>query len=328
MKTLYSIFIFISFLSISLNAQIHYVPNDFASIQEAIDNASDNDTILISTGTYLENLEVTKSLTIASEFLLSGDPDDIENTIIDGDSVATTIKVENILTDTVRFVGLKVTGGIGTMVVVEEAFGQSLLHGGGFFIDTVNAVKIDNCILTENKIVSDDNRGGGIYCNNSFLSVKNSEISENLVSGNSFLGEGAGIYLVNSYVFVENVDFIHNKSTLPSYGLGGAIYAKDSELTIDNSFFSMNENNEGGAFYSKDSNVEISNSVFDDNFGYFGSAISVSNSTLMECSFDNITVTNNISLSNNSLGAIGLSRVYGAIINSDISSNNSGYMTG
>jgi len=62
-----------------------YVPIEYTDIQKAIDNASDGDTIIIENGSYNENLVVSnKRLTIASNYYLSNDPNDIQTTIIDG----------------------------------------------------------------------------------------------------------------------------------------------------------------------------------------------------------------------------------------------------
>ena len=44
-----------------------YVPDDYALIQDAVDAASPGDTIIVREGTYEENIEVYKSLTIRSE---------------------------------------------------------------------------------------------------------------------------------------------------------------------------------------------------------------------------------------------------------------------
>jgi nitrous oxidase accessory protein NosD len=41
-----------------------YVPGDHAKIQQAVDNASAGDTIIVRDGTYTENVDVDKSLTI------------------------------------------------------------------------------------------------------------------------------------------------------------------------------------------------------------------------------------------------------------------------
>ena len=44
-----------------------YVPDNYSTIQAAVDAASPGDTIIVSEGTYEENIEVYKRLTIRSE---------------------------------------------------------------------------------------------------------------------------------------------------------------------------------------------------------------------------------------------------------------------
>ena len=44
-----------------------YVPEVHAGIQWAVDNATDGDTIIVRDGTYSENIDVNKRLTIKSE---------------------------------------------------------------------------------------------------------------------------------------------------------------------------------------------------------------------------------------------------------------------
>ena len=48
------------------NATI-YVPDNYAKIEWAVDNASAGDTIIVRDGTYTEHVYVNKSLTIQSE---------------------------------------------------------------------------------------------------------------------------------------------------------------------------------------------------------------------------------------------------------------------
>ena len=46
---------------------IEHVPGDYATLQDAIDSASEGDSILVADGTYTENVNVYKPLTIKSQ---------------------------------------------------------------------------------------------------------------------------------------------------------------------------------------------------------------------------------------------------------------------
>jgi len=52
---------------VSASRSTIYVPDDYSSIQEAVDGASAGDTVLVRPGVYIENIDVDKSLTIQSE---------------------------------------------------------------------------------------------------------------------------------------------------------------------------------------------------------------------------------------------------------------------
>ena len=82
-------FLFILF-NISVNyADIFRIPLDYPSIQEGINAASTNDTILIDQGTYpADGLLVNKPLTIGSLFIINQDLAVIENTIIQATPIA------------------------------------------------------------------------------------------------------------------------------------------------------------------------------------------------------------------------------------------------
>jgi nitrous oxidase accessory protein NosD len=60
------------------------VPGDFASIQAAHDAADSGDTILVAPGTYMGPITITKAVTLASQFLTTGDKSFITSTVLDG----------------------------------------------------------------------------------------------------------------------------------------------------------------------------------------------------------------------------------------------------
>ncbi len=67
-------------------AAVIRVPQDFASIQEAIAAANNDDTIILAPGTYTltETVLVNKRITLTSEYMNTEDDQDIDNTIITG----------------------------------------------------------------------------------------------------------------------------------------------------------------------------------------------------------------------------------------------------
>jgi len=61
------------------------VPEDYATIQEAINSASNGDVIIVDNGTYYENINFNGlEITVASKFYNTGNLNDIYNTIING----------------------------------------------------------------------------------------------------------------------------------------------------------------------------------------------------------------------------------------------------
>ena len=99
------------------------VPADHAKIQDAINSAATlGDTIIVAPGRFYENLRYFgKNVVVASNYLLSNDPQDILNTIIDGsqysnvDSAATVVVVDG-ETSAAELVGFVITGGKGSII--------------------------------------------------------------------------------------------------------------------------------------------------------------------------------------------------------------------
>ena len=74
---------------------LHKVPEQYTTIQSAIDVSANGDTILINDGTYVENLIIQdKYITLSSLMLIDEDQSHISNTIIDGNLNGSTIQLE------------------------------------------------------------------------------------------------------------------------------------------------------------------------------------------------------------------------------------------
>ena len=79
--------IILSLLSFCLNTTI-FVPHDYSSIQEAINVSIDNDSIIVSQGTYFENINFN-----GKRIILLGE--DKETTIINGSQNGSVVTFES-----------------------------------------------------------------------------------------------------------------------------------------------------------------------------------------------------------------------------------------
>ncbi len=215
-----------SFFTFHLSeAQILHVPADYPTIQSAVDAAGCGDTVLVSPETYLENIVILgndKTITLASEFLFSGDTNDINNTIIDASEpqnpnygMAIFIKNQDSTLDT-RIIGFTITGGTGYYIT----------NGGG--INTIKATPniefnhIQNCSATGNFAF-----GGGIRIGNTggdtskVCLIRNNVIKNCTIYNANQIGIGAGIGLENVSADIEDNQIINNIITGDSNAITG-----------------------------------------------------------------------------------------------------------
>ena len=196
-----------------LSAAIIHIPDDYTRIQEGINVAENGDTILISPGTYYENLLVTKELTIASEFIINGDKSVIEGTIIDGqtNAVFTVTQpkngISNIIGLTIRNGddGLMVSAPINLLNNIITGCDDGIDYetgGGGLCKNNIfrnnfdDGIDLDGTLLyiiIENNIVA-DNEDDGIEIrlhsykgSPSYCRISNNEIYNNDEDGIQFI---------------------------------------------------------------------------------------------------------------------------------------------
>jgi len=176
---------FVLIVSVSVSATIIVIPGDYLTIQAGINASSDGDTVLVKPGIYEENINfLGHRITLASLFLTTGNPEYIEETIIDGTSSGSVVTFENGEDSTTVIVGFTIRNGYA-------------YDGGGIYCYNSNPI-ISNNIIGWNECYGDNNSGGGIYCHNSNPLISNNLITENIACW------GGGICLLSSNSIISN----------------------------------------------------------------------------------------------------------------------------
>jgi predicted GH43/DUF377 family glycosyl hydrolase len=273
------------------------VPGDFATIQAAIDEATDGDLVLVDEGTYYENINFKgKAITVASHFYVDEDTSHISKTIIDGSQpedpdAASVVYFGSGEDSNSVLCGFTIKGGTGT---INNYNGYNSNDGGGISI-FYSGAKIINNIVKKNvlKNASVDNFGAGIAAvggskdhiiirDNVF---KDNEIHFESLSGSGW-GAGAGLGTEGTLLFEKNI-VEHNKIEAIAHSVGGGIvvdgnFGLDGYTTINSNIITNNEanhrmnlsdmNQRGGGVAVNYANVILTNNIITNNFsqGYGG----------------------------------------------------------
>jgi parallel beta-helix repeat protein len=162
----------------------------YTTIQEAINNATNGDTIYVYSGTYTENIVIDKSIILTGE--------NKQNTILKGSTSGDIIKITS---ENVQISGFTIKNPIGTDVKCLKLLEaenciitNNIIQNGNDGIFMINS---NNNIIKENTIENNDANGIYAYlCNNN-------EIYKNTIRNNNV----RGIYLLNS-----NTNLIYQNS--------------------------------------------------------------------------------------------------------------------
>ncbi len=256
------------FLAGTLVSQAHaatyYVPDNYATIQAAIDGVANGDTIMVRPGTYQENLYISKPLDLIST-------DGPEVTVIDGGAKGRVI----------YYYGDPAYGTLdGFTITNGKAY-----SGAGIFLYRTDPV-ISNCIITGNYA----NNGAGIYAYYGAVTrVYDTEISDNHATY-----YGGGAYTLIGVVFAYRTVWSNNTAGYGG-GAGAAIYYCSTIGVTDSYVVDNYAERFGGAMYAQGSScgayVWANNSVIAGNvseekggatyLGYRGSAF-YRNSTVVD----------------------------------------------
>lgn len=265
MKTTLSMLFRLLFVLVSftLKAQIIHVPQDYSTIQTAIDSAVENDTVLVAQGIYYENINFNgKNIVLCSNFALSGNPDDISQTIINGGTpmhpdTGSCVLIVSGEDSAAVLQGFTITAGTGTRWEDEHNLNHWYTEGGAILIQ-YSSPTIKNNIITANEAIYDTSGitsagGGGIRCGDG-----NPHIINNVISYNQGL-YGGGIVMNYSGAVIKN-NLIFGNSGGDDYGGGGLwlLSNGDFPLVIENNTIFGNHSKKGGGgirFWSTDATL-------------------------------------------------------------------------
>jgi len=210
-------------------------PGNYSTIQDAIDNASEGDTVYVFNGTYYENIIVDKSMTITGE--------DKKTTTIDGKEITYTV---GFFADGVHLSGFTIQNA----GFVEEA---KMTEVTLYVRSNENTISGNIFICEPEPICDMDN--GGIFLFNSSKNL----LSQNIIEKNFY----NGIKLCNSH-YNEVIDNVITELTRGLRGSATAINLEDSS----NNIIKRNEisKNNIGIFLSENNNITSDNQIIQNNF--------------------------------------------------------------
>jgi|GEM_PF-2916050 len=271
---------------ITFQDQVIEVPQDYTTINEAIDAAEPGFTIIVDDGTYNESINFDgKDITLESKY---GN----ENCIITPPGGEPAIILENGETSQAILDGFTITGATVQAIFIENAsatiqdnliinnqMGIWYLNGAGIYCSNSSAI-IENNEIAFN---TEGYHGGGIYLDNWDGELINNEIHHNITNAGYGIDYGSGLCLVCSSGYVENNLIYGNDSNYvaSSFCCYSTISVIEYNQIIENGNIGIKivgnvmpiiNNNDiyGNSLYDVYVTVEDSTEVIDFQYNYWG----------------------------------------------------------
>lgn len=250
------------------------LPRPEVSLQKLVDDAEDNDTLLINPSYNLLNstLHIDKNLTVIGEGLVVADANrSCEILHIEDPNLH--VKIDNI--------------------VFVNGLGE---HGGA--IDSIaKNLSLENCTLSYNLALN----GSSICTQGDELHIKGNDISYNFAAGdgtiisqnsnitiercmftnNTVLGNGSGVFNLDGNIYADRTTFYGNYADQK----GGGIYHKGADLVLIKCTFEDNNAKDiGAAVYSEAKHLRLESSAINKNNGTSSVFVQDSVAEIKNCS--------------------------------------------
>jgi peptidoglycan/xylan/chitin deacetylase (PgdA/CDA1 family) len=239
-------------LSSTCLAVSRFVPNQYSTIQAAINDCNDGDTVIISAGTYTDTGNRDLDFGGRAITVRSFDPKDpciVAATIIDCQNSGRGFYFHTAETESSVVSGLTIINGSATKgggiycisgspkITNCNFIGNRADYGGGIYNDESNPI-LNNCIFSGNSGTGYSGGGGGMYNDGSSPNLTNCEFSDN-----SATHDGAGIYQKYGNSILKNCIFLRNVSD----DTGGGIFIETGSIDLTNCTFAENSATHGKA---------------------------------------------------------------------------------
>jgi hypothetical protein len=269
------------------------VPHDLPTIQAGIDAAAVGDTVLVSPGTYAENINFRgKDIVVASHYITDAEYSHVRRTIIDGshpadpDTASCAVFCSGESAAAI-LEGFTLTGGGGTEWVDPQYPSYTWRGGGGVFAFQASPTIAHN-LVTGNAVINggtvDGAQGGGITCYGG-----DPLICSNTVRANE-ADYGAGIVVDYAGARIRNNLICHNTGGVV-YGGGGVwtIGTGPAPILIENNTIVDNHSHtQGGAIYIWSSIVTLRGNILWGNSQGTGGPIATRSGGIAEVTYSDV----------------------------------------
>jgi len=231
------------------------VPDDFLTIQEAINNAIAGDTVFVRAGTYYEHVVVNKTVSLVGE--------DKDRTVVDGNGTG---RVIDIVSDNANVTGFTVQRG-GSIMFPDFDAGISMNSTRGCKISSNNIV--DNGCFGVHLLDSDQNAiSGNSFTRNTMYAIDLTTSSNNIVSFNTAIFNaniGIGMHVSSQNNIILGNTMINNTcgidaARVSDNTISGNYIANNSDIGIWIQDYAINNTICGNILTNGQSGIQILNS--------------------------------------------------------------------
>jgi plastocyanin len=231
---------------------------NFTSIGAALAAAGNGDLIRVTSGSYLERLTITKTVTLQGGWDASFATRTPGESVVDAQRLGRALTILGPISPTID--GFTLTGGNATFEI------SGAHHGGGVYVEAGGALLTNNIITnnlaTTSTILAERGRGGGVYVESGSVVISANQIVSNVAGaaepGPTVEGFGGGVFAAGAPSVINNLIASNQaRSSGASFGYGGGAHVSNG-VVRGNQFISNSASNGGGI-------ATLANTLFDGN---------------------------------------------------------------